>query len=345
MKGRGGCFTLPQFMILLVSHGGDLQGDAVGRRLDASGTAYQRLNPARFATSAFYSINPCSDRFAAGDVFSSFTGETGRSADSSQPWTAIYWRRPAPVEDRLSVVFPAAHEVSKAEAYHAFRLAMESLPARMFPLGHPVAMERASNKLLQLKLAKKMGFHVPDTLVGNDPEALSDFLARHKNVVVKPAHAHCCYGTKDRSKVDQILWCHGVDPEKLRARLRPGQRTQLMLQERIVKKEDWRITVLPHITVCCRIDTVSLPADQPDWRKSPRKFAHSLFEPPGDFEHQLRTYLSGLDLKAGYFDFAVGVDGTPWFLEVNTNAEWFWIEELTGFPISEEVARCLRGEV
>lgn len=312
-------------MILLVSHADDPQGDAVARRLAAAGEPFDRVQPARLSVDALYAIEPVSGCFGSGQVFSSFQSPSGVSTVSGQPWSAIYWRRPLPVGDRLSVTFPAVDEIAKAEAYHAFRLAIESLPDRLFPLGHPVAMERASNKLLQLRVARDTGFRVPDTLVGNDPAALDAFLARHDRVVVKPLHAHGAYRREDRSRIEQMLWCRGVDPGALRARLNPGRPSQLMIQEQVIKKEDWRITVLPHLTVCCRIDTSNLAAENPDWRKSPKKFPHTIFEPPAEFDTLLRDYLAALGLKAGYFDFAVAQDGTPWFLEVNTNAEWLWI--------------------
>ena len=332
-------------MILLVSHSDDPQGDAVARELSRFGSSYERIAPSALSAEALFSIDPGREAFAAGKLFASHRSRADEAASiGSVPWTAIYWRRPLPVEDRLTVTFPSSEELAKAEAYHAFRLAVESLPDSLFPLGHPAVMERASNKLLQLRLAREQGFSVPDTLVGNDPERLGSFLGSHEHVVVKPIHMHSVYRKDDRAHLDQALWCRGVDPEALRKRLRPDRPAQLMLQQRIVKKEDWRITMLPHRAICCRIDTSSLSGEQPDWRKSPRKFAHEIIELPDEIEGRLRRYLAAMGLKAGYFDFAVDEAGTPWFLEVNTNAEWLWIEELTGVPIAAEVARCLRGE-
>ena len=48
-----------------------------------------------------------------------------------------------------------------------------------------------------------------------------------------------------------------------------------------------------------------------------------------------------MELKAGYFDFARPEEGPPVFFECNTNAQWYWIEQITGHPISEAIAQGL----
>lgn len=332
-------------MILIVSHESDSQGDLVCQRLDESACEYVRIDASRLMNEYVYSIDPLQSQFAHGGIFSSFRCGFDGDLTEGGVFRSIYWRRPLMPVDREKITSPTAGEVSFAETYHALRLAVDSLPSSYFPLGHPAAMEKASNKLLQLRLANEMGFSVPETLVANDPQVIRGFLGRHSNLVVKPIHVHSSYKEGDRSQIDQPLWCRGIDPEKVAEHLALDRRAQLMLQEQIVKKEDWRITVLPNVSVCCKIDTSSLSAAEPDWRRRHKEYEHTLFDPPREFEKLLRDYLKALDLKAGYFDFAVDETGEPYFLEVNTNAEWLWIEELTGYPISEEVAKCLRGDL
>jgi hypothetical protein len=48
-----------------------------------------------------------------------------------------------------------------------------------------------------------------------------------------------------------------------------------------------------------------------------------------------------IDMPAGYFDFAVTAEGVPIFLEMNPNGQWLWMEQLTGYPISEAIAKAL----
>ena len=72
---------------------------------------------------------------------------------------------------------------------------------------------------------------------------------------------------------------------------------------------------------------------------------HRLINLDSGFDQRLRGFLASLELPAGYFDFAVARDGTPFFLEMNTNAQWLWIERLTGRAISGEIALALARAV
>lgn len=328
-------------MILVVSLPDDEHGSAVVRQLQALGVPCDRLAARSLWQGFVYSVDPLDPRFGHDAVFTTRRVFPDGRNDPPQPVTAVYWRRPVERDDHLKLAFPSAGDVAEAEAWHAFRLAAEALPRNLFPLGHPSDLERSANKLLQLNLARRHGFAVPETLVANDPDALATFLRRQQRVVVKPLHAAAAYTGADRSRVERLLWCRGFDAGALAARLQPGQRTQLLVQQAVDKRCDWRLTVLPHTTVACEIDTSSLAPDEPDWRKRTKSLPHRLVDLDADFERRLRAFLAALDLPAGYFDFAVARDGTPFFLEMNTNAQWLWIERMTGHPISAEIATAL----
>ena len=71
------------------------------------------------------------------------------------------------------------------------------------------------------------------------------------------------------------------------------------------------------------------------------ELTHQIIEVSAAFEGKLRRYLELIDMPAGYFDFAVTAEGVPIFLEMNPNGQWLWMEQLTGYPISEEIAKAL----
>jgi glutathione synthase/RimK-type ligase-like ATP-grasp enzyme len=323
-------------MILLVSQSSDEHADAVAARLTEMGAPYHRLAPMDLAGEC-YSINPLQPGFAADQPLRTH----GPGAGIGRTYSAIWWRRPRALQDKLRLAFPLSDEISAAEAFHAFRFACETLPRSLFPLGHPLPMEQAGNKLLQLHVAQRVGFTVPATLVGNDPVAHRQFLEQHERVVVKPLFANVAYDKVNRGEVVQELWCRGLSAQTLLAHLTSDRPVQLMIQAAVAKVRDWRITVLPTQTFCCEIDSSSLPADEPDFRPKTMNLPHLMIPVSAEFDRQLRDFLRALDLPAGYFDFAVPADGMPVFLECNTNAQWLWIEQLTGVSISAEVARCL----
>jgi hypothetical protein len=49
-----------------------------------------------------------------------------------------------------------------------------------------------------------------------------------------------------------------------------------------------------------------------------------------------------LRLRCAALDFAVDGAGRWWFLEINPNGQWLWIEHATGLPIAAAVAAALR---
>ncbi|MNZ28723.1 hypothetical protein D3C78_459550 [compost metagenome] len=44
-----------------------------------------------------------------------------------------------------------------------------------------------------------------------------------------------------------------------------------------------------------------------------------------------------LNLRYGAIDFVCDPQGNLWFLEINPNGQWAWIENLTGYPIAEAI--------
>jgi glutathione synthase/RimK-type ligase-like ATP-grasp enzyme len=328
-------------MILLFSRPEDEHGTAVAAALGELGHAHRRLEARDLWTDHVYSIRPDSGDLQAGNIFSTFRKTGG--APEAMAATAIWWRRPARIEDSLAFQFPTGAEIAMAEAWHALRLAAEAMPASLFPLGHPSAIDKSANKLRQLALARDVGFHVPATIVGNDTTALGEFLSARERVVVKPLHAAAAYEAPERKTTSSLLWCRGLASADLLGKLPAAGATQLMVQQAVDKRADWRITVLPHTTIACEIDTSTLGPDEPDWRKKTMELPHRIFTPDDAFDRLLRRYVTALDLPAGYFDFAIDDGGTPWFLEMNTNAQWLWIERLTGHPIAREVAIALAG--
>ena len=53
--------------------------------------------------------------------------------------------------------------------------------------------------------------------------------------------------------------------------------------------------------------------------------------------------MSRLNLRYGAIDFICDQQGELWFLEINPNGQWAWIENLTGYPIAAAIADELEG--
>lgn len=61
----------------------------------------------------------------------------------------------------------------------------------------------------------------------------------------------------------------------------------------------------------------------------------------GQQEHTLLAYLDHYGLVSGSFDLALDSHGGYWWLELNPNGQWGWLEEKTGLEMSAAFADLL----
>lgn len=195
-------------------------------------------------------------------------------------------------------------------------------------------------KLKQLDVARKCGLTVPETLVTNDPNAVSAFHDKHKGQIIYKLIDEGSYRffppyeivtgmptlpfrPSDLSHIDQIsLSLH-------------------LFQERIDKVSDIRVTV-----VGTRIFAAEILSQEGkgkiDFRLdySVPMRAHEL---PEEIAQGCLNVLRQLGLTFGAFDFCLDRDGQYVFLEVNPSGQWLWMEKGLNLPISLHLARLLAG--
>ena len=75
-------------------------------------------------------------------------------------------------------------------------------------INDPVATQLAENKLIQLSIAKQVGFRVPITLVSNDPVRIRKFCSMLNNkVIIKPVRGtHKCQVLTTKLRKEHILY-------------------------------------------------------------------------------------------------------------------------------------------
>ena len=79
-----------------------------------------------------------------------------------------------------------------------------------------------------------------------------------------------------------------------------------------------------------------------DWRQGyDHNLRHEIVDIPDSIKDFCLSFLKKMKLNFGCFDFIVTPDDEYVFLECNPNGQWLWIELVTGYDISEMVARNL----
>ncbi|STX29679.1 Glutathione synthase/Ribosomal protein S6 modification enzyme (glutaminyl transferase) [Legionella beliardensis] len=187
------------------------------------------------------------------------------------------------------------------------------------------AISRANSKLFQLKLALQCGFKIPPTLISNSPERIKYFLNQyeHEQAVYKPLSAHHWY-EKD---VLRMFYTKTICKEQLPSneilQLTPG-----IFQKYIKKKYELRITCFGTHSVAAKIASQEHPQGLNDWRYiPPLELKVEPYKLPYSLEKKIQNFMDALGIVFGCFDFIVTPEGDYYFLEVNQQGQFLWIED------------------
>nr|WP_269440684.1 ATP-grasp ribosomal peptide maturase [Micromonospora tarapacensis] len=204
-------------------------------------------------------------------------------------------------------------------------------------LNHPVDIGRAEYKPVQLTHARVCGLRVPATLVTNDPAEARAFVGEAGRAVYKPfTPTGITEAGSHRVTFTTPITVADVD-ESIRL-------TAHLIQAWVDKAYEVRLTVADDTLLAARIDTSS-EAAAADWRADYDAVTYTpLPEVPDTVRDGVRALLGRLRLRFGTLDFIVSPDGAWWFLEVNPNGQWAWIEDATGLPITAAITDALMRE-
>lgn len=198
---------------------------------------------------------------------------------------------------------------------------------------------RSKDKPIQLYFAAKSGFNLPDTVITNDYRSILEFYNKHNcKIIVKtlaggPIPNGMIYTTKVT--------------EKYLADINKVSYIPAIYQQELQKKYELRITVVSGKLFCAKIDSQNSEFGKTDWRKTWSEGGPkiSLIELPAEIKSKVITFMRLLGLEYGSIDMVVDSEGKYYFLEVNRNGQWEFIERLTGAKITESVADLLESKL
>lgn len=194
-------------------------------------------------------------------------------------------------------------------------------------------MQRYSIKANQMAVAREVGLAVPETLITNDAGAVKALASRHAEIIVKPlAYNGFAVGEKQYGCFTNVLTA--ADAEELCSE--DLAYAPAIFQQRISKAEELRVTVIGEEVFACAIETKQGTPEHIDWRiESVEDLPHRLIELPAEISVRLKKTLAIMGLNFGAFDLIRNETGEYFFIEVNPNGQYYWIELLTGAPLTE----------
>lgn len=200
-------------------------------------------------------------------------------------------------------------------------------------------VKQAENKLLQLKVAEKLGLEIPETLMANSPNSLPPFYkALEGNVITKMQASFAIY---EKGK-ENVVFTNPISENDLND-LDGLQYCPMTFQRNIEKKLELRITIVGNKVFTASIDPNSSERAKNDWRKDGVGLIRDWkkYDLPEDIEQKLLKLMDYFQLTYGAIDMIVTNDNRYVFLEVNPAGEFFWLDINPGFPISETIADTL----
>jgi glutathione synthase/RimK-type ligase-like ATP-grasp enzyme len=196
----------------------------------------------------------------------------------------------------------------------------------------PDSMQAARWKVHQLFLASRLGAAVPDTIVTNTSKLADEFGREHPGYVIKALQdARVTSRGVERAGFTEAAGA--IDPADLEV-------SPVLLQARVDKSADWRVTVVGSEQFAIRITT---PDGAPlDFRATDAlDCRYEVIELSDEVAQFCNRFLEHYGLRFGAFDFAEDADGRPWFLECNPAGQWGWLEGATCVGVTTSLVSLL----
>ncbi len=242
---------------------------------------------------------------------------------------AVWWRRPHPARVPLGSR-PEDDRFRQAECDSFVQGLLWSIAALW--VNEPGAERRATRKLVQLETAVRVGLAVPETFVTNEPDQAAQFIAARPGAVIYKRT-----GTQ-RGEFSETRVVTDRDLPRL-ASIRTSPTT---FQDYIPAQADVRIVWIAGTELTVAIDSPAGLGMVDSRLDTTVNFSpHRL---PDSVSVALASLMSDLGLIFGVIDMRIGLDGEYYFLEVNPQGQFAYLEIKTGLPIFDTLAELLAGE-
>ena len=306
-------------MILIITNRDDITSDLLVLGLQKRNIPYYRFNTELFPSKIALHI----------EFMPEFNGflydkEKDRKIDFYEITSAYYRRPSAPNISSDGSTRSHFELIESIQQLRGFFLNLDC-----FWVSDPRKIQIAENKITQLKLAHKIGFKLPKTIISNSSEGVTGFVENSKeDVVIKPVKSGFVGG-------DEILFTNILDKEAINEPDRIA-RIPSIYQENIKKRYDIRVTVFGNKVFPVEIHSQESLESKIDWRRSGdvnmQQIEHSL---PEEIKENCVKMIKQFGLQFGAIDLIMTPEDEYYFLEINPNGQWAWLEQRTSYNLSE----------
>lgn len=245
---------------------------------------------------------------------------------------AAWWRKPQWVRvERTDPVRRISIELELERTAHA----LASLIPACAWLNAPDAMRGAESKLRQLLTADGLGFSVPPTHIGNDWAPIR-CVASASDMVFKSLR-----GGLWSADGNQMVFATRLGADRIDELAGQGHTPwPRLFQARVAGRREWRVYVIGDEVIGAVIE---LDGDLVDGRKH-QLSQHVRFaaaKPDPWLSAACIALTRAFGLGYGAIDLIEDGDGRMWFLEINSNGQYGWLEQELGLPFTRLLSRQL----
>jgi hypothetical protein len=241
-----------------------------------------------------------------------------------EPGDAIWIRRPDHPAHHPNVAQADRKfaEMEYRSFYHSLAYTLETLP--VWCINRFSAGRFIHNKAVQLRLAHACGLRVPGTLLSNSPERIRAFLARNPGRTVGKGFSPHVWQRENEGGVS-VTETFPLTPEQLPSdevlTYAPG-----IYQERVEKEFDVRMVLMGS-----RVYSFALHNSKKalDWRQDAGQgnVSVEIISTPPEIEKGVLEFAAKARICFGSIDFAVDKAGQWWFLEINEQGQFLWLDQ------------------
>ena len=206
--------------------------------------------------------------------------------------------------------------------FQALAYMLETLPVRCINRFSASCLVR--NKAVQLHLAGASGLKVPATLMSNSPAAVRDFFDQNpNNAICKAFASHVWQQQGSEDVVVTETFCLS------REQLPPDEvltYAPAIYQQMVKKQFDVRVMLMGERIYSFALRT---PGNSLDWRHDAglRNLDVETIQTPVQVESGILRFAQKTGVSFGAMDFAVDRNGEWWFLEINEQGQFLWLDE------------------
>lgn len=248
---------------------------------------------------------------------------------------AAIWQA-AVVGSELPEMAPGVRETCLAASERAVIGLLDSLPA--FQLDPRWNQLRADSKPDQLRLARRLGLEIPETIITNDPDAVRAFARRAGPVIAKMLVPSAASGPL-RDGVAEVMFTTAMTDDDL-ARLDGLDLCPMIFQQRIDTARDVRVTLVGKRLFAAAIDALARRGGDPDWRSHGYAHGAPVWQPcelPRSLADRLVQLADRAGLNYASVDLVARPDGSHVFLELNATGSFAYL----GAPHTAAIAAAI----